>query len=126
MSRIRLTLLIVWAIIILWLSLDPSPPVPQNDLLGWDKLQHAGAYGLLTLLAGFAWGTVSRSSYRTWAMAAVVSVTYGAVMEVLQALCTSNRFAEAGDLLADAVGAAFVVALVLILRRFGIGSQVGR
>ena len=126
-SRLRVwfTLLLVWAVLILWLSLDPSPPVPQHDLFGWDKLQHAAAYALLTFLAGGFWSAISGSSSRTWILAAVSAVVYGGVVEVLQAVYTKNRLAEAGDLLADAVGAAFVVALVLAFRRIGLGRLSG-
>lgn len=127
-SRIRLlfALLLVWAVVILWLSLDPSPPVPQHDLFGWDKLQHAAAYALLTFLAGTFWSAFSGSSFRTWMLAAVSAVAYGGVVEVLQACYTTDRVAEAGDLLADAVGAVFVVVLVIIFRRFGTGRLAGR
>ena len=45
---VRLLVSLAWGIIILWLSLTPSlPQIP--GILGWDKLLHAGAYGLLSL-----------------------------------------------------------------------------
>jgi VanZ family protein len=81
---------------------------------------------MLTFLAGLSWSAVSSSSYRTWILAAVSAVAYGGVVEVLQAFCTTDRFAEAGDLLADAIGAAFVVAVVLVLRRLRIQRRAGR
>lgn len=45
-------LFVAWGILILWLSLIPSPPVIETGFLGWDKFQHAFAYGVFTLLAG--------------------------------------------------------------------------
>jgi len=93
----------VWAIIILYLSLTPSPPKPPG-VLGWDKLQHAGAYGLLSLLLIqilLYWRfTLTRS---LWS-AGLVAVAYGALMELLQLLTRTGRSAEWQDVFADAVG----------------------
>lgn len=118
-------LLAAWAILILWLSLDPSPPVPENDLLSWDKLQHVAAYALLTVFAGLALslgGTVHPR--RRWVLAALAALAYGALLELLQGWCTQNRSAEFGDLLADAVGAFFVVAVALMFHHFRLATKV--
>jgi len=51
-------LFVGWAILVLWASLDVKPFRPLVRLLAWDKLQHAGAYALLTLFGGFALRTL--------------------------------------------------------------------
>ena len=116
---IRLAVPLLWASIILWLSLTPSPPsIP--GVLGWDKLLHAGAYGLLTLLiAQFLLHSSLNSGGSCW-QAGLVAVGYGALLEVLQLLTMLGRTAEWTDLIADAVGACLAG---LIVRHFlGSGS----
>ena len=51
-----------WALvaIVVWLSLDPSPPAPP-DFLAWDKAQHALAYGTLAW-----WFRQSFAPHRRW------------------------------------------------------------
>jgi VanZ family protein len=100
-----------WGITILWLSLIPSPPVPETGLLAWDKFQHAAAFGLLTLLGYHAF-TRLPSFRQRMICAAAVSVLFGALVEVAQGILTSTRTAELGDLTADIVGAAAACAVV--------------
>jgi VanZ family protein len=106
---VRLTALLLWVGSLLWLSLTPSPPSPPSVLLSWDKLQHAGAYALLTLLAGrfiSQWRPLIR---HPWLYALLVAVVFGGVVEVLQGTLTRVRRAEWGDLIADATGGMVVV-----------------
>ena len=94
-----------WAAAIAWLSLIPSPPQIAG-LLGWDKLQHAGAYGLLTLLLAQA---LLRSPLGgkggAWWLAGLAAVAFGGLLEILQLVTQVGRTAEWWDLLADALGA---------------------
>lgn len=106
------SLLITWGVVVLWFSLVPSPPVPKSGILGWDKFQHAAAYGIFTLLAGWAFVTLPFSRERQWFLAGAVAVIFGALLEVAQGVFTATRTAEAGDLLADAIGAATVIFFV--------------
>ncbi len=107
----RLTALLLWAGCLLWLSLTPSPPSPPSALLAWDKLQHAGAYALLTLLLGrffILWRPLSRHS---WLSAWLVAVVFGGLIEILQGTLSDIRQAEWGDLMANAIGASLVVVI---------------
>jgi VanZ family protein len=101
---LRLLAPVLWAGVILWLSLTSTPPdIPEP--LAWDKLQHAGAYGLLTLLLVQMLPCVSRIPQgRTWLLAGLAAVGYGGLMEFLQWFAQSGRSAEWADLAADAVG----------------------
>ncbi len=113
----RWLLFIAYMMVIAWLSLTPAPPVIEGDFLGWDKFQHAAAYMVLTLLAGWAFGTFSLDLKRRWRMAVVAAVSYGGLMEIAQGLFTTQRTAEWGDLLADLVAAAGAYGLIMILNR---------
>ena len=105
-------------LVISWLSLTPAPPEIEGDFFGWDKLQHAAAYGVFTLLAGWAFGIFSIGLKRRWRMAVVGAVTFGGLLEIAQGVFTTARTAEWGDLLADMVGAACAYGLIMILNRF--------
>ncbi len=100
---IRLVVPIAWASIILWLSLTSSPP-QLPGILGWDKLLHAGAYGLLTLLIAQYLLFLSLSPGKVCWYAGLAAASYGALLELMQLLVRTGRTAEWWDLFADAVG----------------------
>ena len=103
---LRLSAPVLWALIIFWLSLTSSPP-QLPGLLGWDKLLHAGAYGLLSLLLAQAFLCPPFSMNKPWWLAGTTAVVYGALLEILQLLSHTGRTAEWLDLFADALGAFF-------------------
>lgn len=98
----RRALLALITIVILYLSLMPAPP---SDGLGWDKLNHAGAMALVTFIAYLSARPVSRPVL----FAALYAMSLGILVEVLQGMCTTARFAEWLDLVADGVGVVFAV-----------------
>lgn len=106
----RLLLLLAWGLCLLWLSLTPAPPQPPG-IFGWDKLQHVAAIGVLSLLAGWSLATLPRISCRAWGIAAIFSIAFGGLIEILQWAFTDSRSAEIGDILADATGAGIVYLL---------------
>ncbi len=101
---LHLLLLISWMVLLGWLSLMSSPPqVP--GLFGWDKLQHAVAYGLLAWLMAYV--MLSSKKFRpsaTWWSAGLCALLFGAGMELLQQAMHAGRAAEWQDLVADALG----------------------
>ena len=101
---LRLALPALWAVIILWLSLTSSPP-QLPGVFGWDKLLHAGAYGLLSVLIAQTLFFLSNSIKHIWWQASFSSVAYGGLLEILQFFSQTGRVAEWWDLFADAVGA---------------------
>ena len=103
-------LLAALALVVSWLALSPAPPDGLDT--GWDKLNHAGAFAALTLVAIFAF---PRSQRSLWLLLAGL-LCFGGAIEIAQAF-TPTRSAEWGDLLADAAGmAAGVFAAVLVTR----------
>lgn len=114
-----LLLSITWGAVILCLSLISSPPdIP--GVLGWDKLLHAGAYGLLTLLVAPVFFTYYRNRLRTYFLTGLVCILYGGMVEVLQLLANTGRTAEWWDLFADALG----VAAACVVFRQGYGMYI--
>jgi VanZ family protein len=105
----RLTALLLWVGCLLWLSLAPNLPTPPSALLSWDKLQHAVAYAVLTLLAGHFISQCRPLIRNPWLCALLVAVAFGGMIEILQGTLTEVRQAEWGDLVADAAGGLVVV-----------------
>ncbi len=106
---------LAWGVIIAWLSLTPKPLEIEMGFLGWDKFQHAAAYGVLTLLAGWAYGCFSGGVKLCWLRAVATAVILGGLLEAAQGLFTKTRTAELGDLLADLIGALCVYAASTIV-----------
>lgn len=100
---LRLALPILWAGIIYWLSLTSTPPLIQG-VLGWDKLLHAVAYALLSILVAQYLHIYTRS-WKTVFYAGCLAILYGGLMEVLQLMMQAGRLAEWWDLVADIIGA---------------------
>jgi len=103
---LRLGAPLLWAVTILWLSLSAAPPQIHGPL-GWDKLLHAGAYALLSLLVGLALQARGVDLRTLTLAAATVAILYGGLMELLQWAQHAGRSAEWLDLAADACGAVF-------------------
>ena len=102
-NLLRLALPILWAGIICWLSLTSTPPLIPG-VLGWDKLLHAVAYALLSILVA-QYLHIYTHSWKTVFYAGCLAILYGGLMEVLQLLMQTGRLAEWWDLVADIIGA---------------------
>ncbi len=114
-SPFRLICLIAAVLVIFWLSITPHPPVPQTGLLSWDKIQHALAYAVLTLIAGWALLPLVRPSLRAWKFGLIFTLLYGGLIEVLQAYLTSARSGEMADMLANSLGGLAAYGLVRLI-----------
>ena len=90
-----------------------------------DKTAHFGAYGLLGALAfrATAGGRWRGLSWGAGATAWLVAVAYGAFDEFHQSF-VPGRFPGADDWLADALGAAAAVLLLMLCRRLFVGREV--
>ena len=102
---------ILWAAVILFLTLLPSeslPKTPDWELLSFDTLAHAGVFGLLTLL-------VARSFYFEYGkpqflkfallVAVILCAFLGVIIELLQTIMKQGRHGETGDAISDLIGA---------------------
>lgn len=102
---IPLTMLLVWLTVIVWLSLTSVPPT-VSGWLGWDKLQHALAYGVLAWLLAKVLVCLDFQTYRRiWWQAWILTCLFGLLLEILQHVMQRGRSAEWLDLVADGLGA---------------------
>ena len=83
------------------MPLKELPPVP-----GTDKLQHFIAFGVFVLPVCLLMPA------RAW-LIFIIAVAYGGLIEIIQPYV--NRYAELGDFLADAVGAAIGVVISRVI-----------
>jgi multisubunit Na+/H+ antiporter MnhF subunit len=89
------------------LALLPGPAAPPR-LLGTDKLEHAAAFLVLTLLAAFGWRRLP-----LWFIA-LAMITHGLLIELIQASPVLQRTMSFADVVADAAGIALALVLVAL------------
>ena len=82
---------------ILWLALSPNPPNPAG-LFDLDKVNHVGAFLVLSLLADYSY--LARSAL---VLKGTVLLGFGLLIEGLQ-YWVGYRYFEVSDLIADGVG----------------------
>lgn len=100
-------LLLFEVLLVLYLALSPAPP--QTVDLGWDKLNHLAAFAIMTMTAGQGFKHACKQVL-------VALLAFGGLIELLQSF-VPNRYAEWGDLGADALGIALGLLVWRILRR---------
>lgn len=99
---------LVWAVIILWLSLTPATGFPKINIPNIDKAVHFSFYLILSILMFYGWLNQNTFKYLhrdyflriTWLVC-----TYGLLIEILQENFTLTRHFELPDLVANVLGA---------------------
>lgn len=94
--------LVLWGLLLASVivgSVLPADDLPAPQFAGFDKLEHAFGYGVLS-----AYAVMLFARRRTQAWAAVGLVVLGIAIEIAQARWTSSRSGDPGDVLADLVG----------------------
>ena len=103
-------LLLALMLVVCWLAFTPKPPaLPFGNA---DKLHHIGAFIVLAACALLGGGPGRRAA----GGAALAMGGFGVFIELVQTQ-TPGRTGDAPDLVADAIGIAIGVALVLAARR---------
>jgi VanZ family protein len=118
LNRLKILTLILYVLLIFFMSTRASLKPPGPDFEMKDKLAHATEYCVLGLLlfTGIGW-TVSRSRGITFLFLFAVGVSIGAFDELLQSY-VPGREMDVWDWVADAVGVATGVGLC-VAARFG-------
>jgi len=97
-----------WGVVILVLSIQPGIDLPESwlDFIAFDKLGHAGVYGLLTylLLKGFAKEAKTGFFGNSFLTALFISSVYGILLEFVQYAFFPGRFFELYDIIANIIG----------------------
>lgn len=95
------------------IALLPGATAGQPTLLGWDKIDHAGAFAAMTLAGRCGWPEARR-----WTLA-LGAFTLGAAIEALQAHPVVGRTASVADMAANAFGIGVGLLLAAGLARLG-------
>ncbi|WP_305045611.1 VanZ family protein [Geoalkalibacter sp.] len=108
MNLLKYSLLIGYCAALVWLSLASSLPQTGLDWPHKDKLGHALAYALMTLLAAWVWSRGASLTLKGLVLGLLFAMVFGGVMEFLQGLVTPARQAEWWDLFANFSGGLIV------------------
>lgn len=117
LKKFALILVIVYTIILTFVSLIKPENIPDIEVSYSDKIFHFLAYGLLTFLwfcAFFYHFNFKISKSITYA--ALVSIVFGIIIEVLQDKLTTYRTLDILDVLANTSGVILAV-LVLVVKK---------
>ena len=90
------------------IALLPGPAAPPR-LLGTDKIEHAIAFAVLSLLAGFGWRGLP-----LW-FVALGLIAHGTLIELVQGSPILQRTTSFADIAADGVGIALGLGLLVLL-----------
>jgi len=90
---------------ITWVSLR-SPSTEIATFPHFDKLAHAGVYGVLAFTASLAWPAISKPRIFMGCL------LYGGAMEVAQGTLTSSRMPSILDFVANGFGAAMALCIL--------------
>ncbi|MBA6152245.1 VanZ family protein [Gelidibacter maritimus] len=113
--NLALTLLIVYAIVLLVLSLVSIGGFETLGSTHDDKLHHFGAYFVLTILIANFFKTLNLKRGLLYAL--IIASAYGVIMEILQNYLTQERMFDVFDMIANAFGAIIAVLVVIFYRK---------
>lgn len=119
MTRLRVLLLILYVLLIFFVSSRPYLQSPGPNFKLKDKLAHAIEYTILgALLFGSIRWRVSRSRLTTFLFLLAIGVSVGALDEMFQGYIPGRR-TDITDWLADALGVATGVLVLMLFSRRG-------
>ena len=108
-----------WALIIFILCATPGQYIPSAswlELLSFDKWVHAGIFFVLSSLHLIT--AAKNKKGRALLLAGIaLCITYGGLLEVMQAKCFSNRSADWQDFVANSVGCLMALAVSRRLKK---------
>lgn len=113
---IHAALLATWMGLLLWSSLASDLPAVPRILAG-DKLQHLLAYAVLMFFSGRFFKSLSRSHLKGWLFGFIFTVGFGFLMEIGQETLSLSRHADWKDLVANTIGAAFILFISLLKKK---------
>ena len=101
-----IVLSIAWTLIIFVLCATPGQYIPSAswlELLSFDKWMHASIFFVLAVFT-FTITIKYRKGIASVITCAILCITYGGLLEIMQAKCFSNRSADWQDFVANSFG----------------------
>ncbi len=114
-KQIALILAIGYTLSLTLLSLISLNGLPELGSSFDDKIYHLIAYMLMTLL----WFNVLRTTSAKFKIlySAIISIGYGIIIEVFQALFTTSRNEDIEDVIANSIGVILGVVIIIMYRK---------
>ena len=100
-------LAILWTSIIFILCCTPGQYIPSThwlELLSFDKFVHLGIFFVLIILWFLALYQANKLTTSITFITVMLGITYGGVLEIMQATVFSNRSGDWFDFIANATG----------------------
>jgi VanZ family protein len=119
-NKKRFLLTILFAIIIMFLSLVPTDiggGVPSFYFPGMDKIIHGIMYGLFTMLALYEFFRYVRLSFLPFMLIILSVFFYSILMEIMQYYLIKSRSGEINDVLANLTGIIIGATLIFWLKK---------
>ncbi|WP_299891357.1 VanZ family protein [uncultured Lacinutrix sp.] len=118
LKKYSLLISIIYSIVLAALSLFKINTVTQELPSNSDKLFHALAYLIFTLLWFLAFFFNKKlSKVKALSYAFLCSVCFGIAIEVLQGLITVNRQCDVNDVIANVIGTIIAAIIILSLKK---------
>lgn len=116
---------ILYSVLIYIISAQSNPPAPEFNFEWGDKLNHAGAFGLMMLMTFRAvrWLLPDRNIRVQIMLALLYCLLYGATDEIHQSY-VPERHADLFDWIADVVGAILGALFILATQRSAIARLI--
>jgi glycopeptide antibiotics resistance protein len=116
--------ILLWTIIILFLTLAPSESIPEYKLFDFDKLGHLIVFGGWTFLTGlFILINMKRIGGRMWKVA-ILGILFGSGIEIVQYLAPINRSASVADAVANTIGCILAWVVLQYIQKDLLKNQV--
>jgi len=99
----------LYCLFIAWASLRTT--TGGATIPHFDKILHAGGYGLLAMAISLAWPRLSKIKI------GIICLLYGGAIEIAQGTLTTGRMTSFWDFVANGVGAAIALIVISFLNR---------
>jgi len=111
--------MIIWAALIFVLSAIPGNAITLPAFWNADKFAHIFMYFILAVLILFSliWTQRSISFIESSLLTFLISISYGGIIEILQQYVFIHRHGDFLDFIANSIGAALGVVLMLYYRK---------
>jgi len=110
---------VLWGIVIIYLSTSSGIDLPSTNLFEPDKIAHAGAYGLLTLLILYGFRASNGKATVKWVPQIVltffIAAGLGFLMEFVQDRYFPGRMFEIADEIANISGSILSIGIFKLL-----------
>ncbi len=107
---------VIWALIILAISVIPGADLPSLSIWEPDKVMHAFVYCVLTFLLFFSLSKSPAKRSHKIIIAAGLCILYGFIIELIQLVLPTRSF-DMLDALANSIGCVLAMAVILVISR---------